>query len=95
MTELTYSEFRTRLPRSEARPAYLGELLGPRPSQSQFVEPNIEIVREYEDARIALISAPAAVGKSFLARQLSSDNNALYWDLASFSLGSNFLLEPL
>ncbi|MEJ8282410.1 hypothetical protein [Curtobacterium citreum] len=90
--ELTYSDFRNRLPRSHTRPNYLGETLGPRASQNQFVEPNVQVVRESSGARIGLISAPAAVGKSFLARQLSADNNALYWDLASFSLGSNFFV---
>ena len=44
---------------------------------------------------LIIISAPAAVGKSMLAREIAHETGAVLWDLAAFQVGSNFLAGTL
>jgi hypothetical protein len=63
------------------------------PGEEVFVAPDLisDFPSEIDpDARVILISAPAAVGKSSLARDLSSSSNNPLWDLGRFSVGSGF-----
>ena len=52
--------------------------------------------QEIADFKILLVSAPGAVGKTTLARQLCSETNALYINLAETGVvGSNFITGGL
>ncbi len=69
------------------------EFIGiPTVGTKHFVAPDIEVEEEQVDpsARVLLVSAPAAVGKSSIAKQLGLLTNSMVWDLSHFSLGSSF-----
>lgn len=58
-----------------------------------FIPPDfaIECASEISTTpQVILISAPAAVGKSWLARDLSASSGNPLWDLSHFSVGSGF-----
>jgi hypothetical protein len=60
----------------------------------QFVAPELTAVDgevEPGTTALVLISAPAAVGKSMLARAIAQETGAVLWNLAAFQVGSNFL----
>lgn len=91
--ELTYLDFRGLIPQALDSPGYAKAQLGIYDGNADFIAPLIRRLDvEQERPAVILISAPAAVGKSYLARQLSRDNHAVYWNLADFSLGSNFFV---
>ena len=54
-----------------------------------FIKPRFQADGEL-DSPIWLISAPAAVGKSFIAAQIANATNNLLWDLSRMTLGSYF-----
>jgi hypothetical protein len=93
MTEVDYRDFVASLPTNAQSPVYAGSGLGVQVGSDDFVPPSLQAVA-YADSSpsVYLISAPAAVGKTYFARQLSRDLNAVYWNLAEFSLGSNFFV---
>ena len=62
-----------------------------------FVAPDIDIEEQSLDpqADVLLVSAPAAVGKSSIARELGLRTGNMVWDLSHFSLGSSFFSGTL
>jgi hypothetical protein len=57
---------------------------------------NESLVGAVDDARIILISAPGAVGKSVMARELSNETGAIYLDLSQAStIAGNYLIGGL
>jgi hypothetical protein len=92
MTEQTFHAFTQLFLKNTSTPRYSSGELGVAVPPALFIEPNVREVEHEDSAPVVLIAAPAAVGKSFLAQQLSSVLNAVYWDLGSFSLGSNFFI---
>lgn len=54
-----------------------------------FVEPTLSLETECTAPSLILIAAPAAVGKSTVAREIARRQNAPYWDLAKFRVGTN------
>lgn len=62
-----------------------------------FVAPDIDIDEDSLDsgADVLLVSAPAAVGKSSIARELGLRTGSMVWDLSHFSLGSSFFSGTL
>lgn len=73
---------RSSLKRSAARVA---------PSESPaFIAPDVLVSSEktWKACDVLLVAAPAAVGKSVFARQLSHQINGLLWDLSEFELAS-------
>lgn len=89
-TEWSYENFKVELPRNLETAFYRSSSLGPSQAPELFTAPNLLGNATISPSAVVLVAAPAAVGKSFLARQLSSDLGAPYWDLSEFSLGSNF-----
>jgi hypothetical protein len=86
-----------------ARPHHLpslrkdGAIEQPAAMPEGFLQPRLD-----EDERsnpgipqVILLKAPAAVGKSFTARALSSVTGNPMWDLAKFRVGSNFFTGTL
>lgn len=60
-----------------------------------FVEPELSQLAGLEKSErckssVILVSAPAAVGKTTLARHLARVTNNPYWDLGKFAMGSGF-----
>jgi hypothetical protein len=92
MTEEVYDSFCRRIPIATLAPSYATKGLGVQQGSSDFIAPSLVLRSASDTPSVILISAPAAVGKTMLARQLSSDTKALYWNLAEFSLGSNFFV---
>jgi hypothetical protein len=66
-----------------------------RQRDARFVAPDLAPVNgldvEAGTTALLLISAPAAVGKTMLARAIAHETGAVLWDLAAFQVGSNFL----
>lgn len=63
-------------------------------SNPRFVAPALDLVGgggEGGPSSLILISAPAAVGKTMLAREIAHRAGAVFWDLSAFQIGSNFL----
>jgi hypothetical protein len=60
-------------------------------SNPVFVEPTLGAVRPIEPGRtsVVLLSAPGAVGKSTLAKELAYASGGLLWDLSKFQVGSS------
>ncbi|MGP6469569.1 hypothetical protein [Rahnella aceris] len=57
---------------------------------------NESLVGEVDGARIILVSAPGAVGKSVMARELSNKTGAIYLDLSQAStIAGNYLIGGL
>lgn len=57
---------------------------------------NESLAGNLEDARIILISAPGAVGKSVMARELSNQTGAIYLDLSqATTIAGNYLIGGL
>lgn len=63
----------------------------PAENPEDFVAPDL-VMRSSSGDRpaILLVSAPAAVGKSWLSRFISASTGNPYWDLSEFRVGSNF-----
>lgn len=62
---------------------------------ANFVAPELNALpggTPIQDASLVLISAPAAVGKSMLARAVAHASGGALWNLGSFHVGSNFLV---
>ncbi|MCA5922177.1 hypothetical protein [Curtobacterium oceanosedimentum] len=68
--------------------------ISPRGKKRQaFIAPDFDYSDDnppLRGGRVILISAPAAVGKSWLAAELSARTFNPLWDLSRFSVGSNF-----
>ena len=85
MTTYTFDQLINLLPRGEAFPT-TDEL--PRGVSygsmiPEFIPPNVALAEGCLDkSQVLIIAAPGAVGKSTLARALSSQRGALIWDLA-------------
>ena len=61
-----------------------------------FVDPSFNVGESYGSApRVIVISAPAAVGKSYLARYIAASTGNPLWDLSRFQVGSNFFSGTL
>jgi hypothetical protein len=60
-------------------------------SNSRFVSPTFSIDRAIVSGTTSavLISAPAAVGKSTIAKQVAHNSEAILWDLARFQVGTD------
>lgn len=69
----------------------------PSAGVKHFVAPDIEIEEQSLDSQadVLLVSAPAAVGKSSIARELGLRTGSMVWDLSHFSLGSSFFSGTL
>lgn len=93
MEELSYDGFRELLPTAGKVASYARGPLGVASPEADFCKPNIVPTTRLQGSEtVMLVSAPAAVGKSVLAKQLSHDLKGLYWNLSDFSLGSNFFV---
>ena len=81
-----------RLPAKSAKPGFL--VADGRKSDRAFVEPTLRVVEgDPANARVIVISAPGAVGKSTLARAISVASDAVLVDLARTEpLGGNFFV---
>lgn len=65
-------------------------------TQAGFLPPDLKRTgAEPSEPRVVLISAPAAVGKTSLARALSSMSGNAVWDLALVSMGTYFFTGTL
>lgn len=65
-------------------------------SPEGFVNPTLEIIENADEhVRVQLVSAPAAVGKSWLAQAIADRTENPLWDLSRFQLGSNFFSGTL
>lgn len=64
----------------------------PTAESNRFIPPSFSSESSSPDprAQVLLISAPAAVGKSYLARTLAYRTQSLLWDLGRFSVGAGF-----
>lgn len=88
------------LPKQEARytvkagvtGANLSYVDGPNPA---FVDPPLRTQEGESAAGILIVSAPAAVGKSTLAKELSHRIGSLYWDLGDHIPGTNSFIGAL
>jgi hypothetical protein len=63
----------------------------PTESQPAFISPDLTQVAHsspVSEAQVVLISAPGAVGKTWLARELAVELGAPLWDLGAFPVGS-------
>lgn len=80
------------LPAKSTKPGFL--VADGRNSDRAFVEPTLRVVEgDPATARVIVISAPGAVGKSTLARAISVASNAVLVDLAHTELlGGNFFV---
>lgn len=86
-------DFLELLPRPASLPPLLGQsesILQPSPKPDDFVAPSLTTDSQGDDGTVWLISAPAAVGKSWLAKFISASTGNPYWDLSEFRVGSNF-----
>ncbi len=75
-------------PRATSLRSGVGYVDQPNP---RFVSPTFSVDRAFEPDRTStvLISAPAAIGKSTIARQLAHLSGAMIWDLAKFQVGTD------
>ena len=64
----------------------------PAATPEGFLPPKLseDTAEGHDHPRVLLLRAPAAVGKSWLARALSARSGNPLWDLSRFRLGSNF-----
>lgn len=73
-----------------------GSILQPATEPVGFLPPRLRFEDGSEDlARVVLLQAPAAVGKSWMARSLSARSGNPLWDLSRFRVGSNFFTGTL
>ncbi|NRD27103.1 hypothetical protein [Frigoribacterium sp. VKM Ac-2836] len=87
---ITYQQLAHALPKGDHLPQMSKEEPAGRAVDGEFfVEPNFDLVGDLA-ARVWLVSAPAAVGKTFIAQHLARDSSSPLWDLSLFSLGSHF-----
>lgn len=98
MNDVSIERLVALLARSEALPSPRGSVEGiaqPAEAPTSFVEPRFELSSEESKfltavPSVLMISAPAAVGKSWLARELSARSKNPLWNLSKFRLGSHF-----
>lgn len=77
----------------EINESYGGIVQVPVAGQSTFIEPNFRVKEPEGDQphpKVLLISAAAAVGKSFLARELAYRSSSFLVDLGGRKIGSEF-----
>lgn len=60
-----------------------------------FVHPKLRVVKQDPSARIVLVSAPGAVGKTTFARFATFDKKGFLWDLARIKIGDNTFIGTL
>lgn len=60
-----------------------------------YIKPVFEDIKLKRDARILVISAPGATGKSALAKYLAHHFSSIYWNLAEITLGDNSFVGTL
>lgn len=85
MPTYTFDHFINLLPKCDAFPTDRSLPQGVSYGQliPQFTPPNIAVAEgELADSQVVIIAAPGSVGKSTLAKALSSKRGALIWDLA-------------
>lgn len=73
--------------------ALSGSVIQPAPEPETFIEPDLKEVNSGGTGAVTdilLLTAPAAVGKSVLARKLSAESGNPLWDLSQFRVGDNF-----
>lgn len=86
-----------------ARPSFLPSLTSsaigiaqPASDPEGFVPPGFRRREESaESPAVVLVSAPAAVGKSWLSRHVSAVTGNPHWDLSEFRVGSNFFVGTI
>lgn len=59
--------------------------------QPEFVPPTLSCLDGSDTASAVLISAPAAVGKTMLAKELAARTSNPYWDLGQFTVAHHFV----
>lgn len=92
----SFSTFLSFIPRAKTLMSPLqgdGEVQGE--AESIFVEPGLSMGDVTTAGRgpapiVVLVSAPAAVGKSHLAKEIARRTNNPVWDLSKYNAGSNF-----
>jgi hypothetical protein len=67
----------------------------PNTSPAYVSPPLLGTEEELQEAQVVVVSAPAAVGKSQLARFLASRTNGVLWDLAQARVGNNYAIGTL
>jgi hypothetical protein len=68
----------------------------PTETDSAFVEPTLTVREgDLESAKVILVAAPAAVGKSVFANAIAADRGTLLWNLGEFPVGSGSFLGKL
>ena len=94
---VTFRDLTRFLPEAAYQPELAEAVPGVRYVEDEprtFVEPNLEPMGDAqivpEETRLVLISAPAAVGKSTLARAIAAEKGAVLWDLGMANVGDNF-----
>ena len=60
-----------------------------------YVVPSFFDLKTHSDAKIMVISAPGATGKSALAQYLAYKYSSIYWNLADITLGDNSFIGTL
>lgn len=89
-----YSDLVARLAHPEALPQFTTDLDGifHHPDKGEDFLPATATSHApgLVSTKVLLIGAPAAVGKSRLARALAADTGNPLWDLSQFKMGSNF-----
>jgi hypothetical protein len=89
-----YGELVARLAHPDALPQFTTEIAGilhhPDKGDDFLPATATSLATPSTSTRVLLIGAPAAVGKSRLARALAADTGNPLWDLSQFKMGSNF-----
>ena len=85
MSKYTFRQLTDQLPNCERFPTNINLPSGVSYGNTitEFVPPNVSHeAGDLDNSEVLIIAAPGAVGKSTLARALSSEKGALIWDLA-------------
>lgn len=88
---MDFSKLASLFPKAEF-PAAIREVVGVSTKTGRhesFVEPKFSQPENLEASKILLVAAPAAVGKTTVARELAARNNGLFWDLSRQGVAAN------
>ena len=91
--DCVFENFKTNYPVVLSENKHPSILLDSKPPF--YVKPQLSQLHSSNEAKIILISAPGATGKSALARHLSSTYNSIHWNLADISLGDSSFIGTL
>jgi hypothetical protein len=101
MSSLSFLDFVSQLPRGDRLPPKRFPLpdwiLQPRSPNLCFVEPDLipEIAVESGKTSVVILSAPGAVGKSTVAKELAFLCKATFWDLSKVQVGSRTFIGAI